>query len=153
MSEEVAFIRKYLEMELLRFPDSFTTSVEIGPGAADALVPRLLLLPLVENALHHAFTGEEASAHLGIHASTRDGQLLLSVHDNGQGMPRGFASSRTAGLGIANTRQRLLACYGEDQAMDFTEGAGHRGTVVQLRMPLRLAPSQGAATEFRESHP
>jgi signal transduction histidine kinase len=136
LRDEIAFINRYLELELLRFPDSFTASVDIGPEAAGALVPRMLLLPLVENALHHGFTGEETAAHLGIVATARNGRLKVTVWDNGQGMPPGWSASNTSGLGLANTRRRLLACYGEDQALEFESGVGV-GTTVHVRMPWR----------------
>ena len=138
LREEVAFIRRYLELELLRFPGSFTTSIEMGPDTADALVPRLVLLPLVENALHHAFSGAEESAHLGIAASAGNGQLRVTVSDNGRGMPGGQPTSDTRGLGVANTRRRLVACYGDEQALEF-ESAEGRGTTVHVRMPWRVA--------------
>ncbi len=138
LHEEVAFIRGYLELELLRFPDSFTTSIELGPETADALVPRMLLLPLVENALHHGFTGAEASAHFGIEASARNGKLRVTVSDNGQGMPTGWSVSNTSGLGVVNTRRRLVACYGEDQALEF-EGRVEGGTLVHVSLPWRVA--------------
>jgi two-component system LytT family sensor kinase len=138
LREEVAFIRRYLELELLRFPGSFTTSIELGSGTADALVPRLVLLPLVENALHHAFSGAEASAHLTIAASARNGHLHVTVSDNARGMPAGAPPPDTRGLGVANTRRRLAACYGDDQALEYDSAPG-RGTSVHMRMPCRVA--------------
>lgn len=137
LGDEIAFIRRYLELELLRFPGSFTTSIEIEPGAAELLVPRMLLLPLVENALHHGFAGHERSAHLGITASTRNGQLCVTVSDNGQGLPHGWSASSSSGLGVNNTIRRLVASYGQRQALEFESRAG-QGTSVRVTMPRRV---------------
>jgi sensor histidine kinase YesM len=141
LRDEIAFIRRYLELELLRFPESFTTSIEVDPAAADALVPRMLLLPLVENALHHAFTGREQGAHLRIAASAQNGQLRVTVSDNGQGLPLGWSAANTSGLGVSNTRRRLIASYGERQTLEFESFAG-KGTSVHVTMP-----SQGLTVE------
>ncbi|MBI3791776.1 MAG: histidine kinase [Gemmatimonadetes bacterium] len=136
LRDEIAFIERYLELEQLRFPGALTTSLAIPADAADALVPRLLLLPLVENALHHGFVDATADARLDITARATGERLLVSVADNGRGFQPDAAGTTGTGQGLANTRQRLATCYGDDQALTFETGAG-RGTTVHVDMPRR----------------
>jgi LytS/YehU family sensor histidine kinase len=144
--EELALLSLYLEIERTRFADRLTIEVECPESAADALVPTLVLQPLVENAIRHAIEPRAAPGRLEVRARRADSRLTLEVADDGPGIlaaggPGAIdaaAIPRSAsGIGLANTRARLQQLY----------GAGHRfalansptgGLVVTLEIPYRI---------------
>ena len=138
LRDEIAFTNRYLAIEQTRFPDTFSSSIDLAAGLEDALVPSFVLQPIIENALHHAFSGADA-AHLSVSASGQNGILRLQVTDNGCGLPASdTAAQRPTGLGLRNTRMRLAAYYGDAQRFELSSEPG-RGTRVVLELPLRTS--------------
>jgi two-component system, LytTR family, sensor kinase len=137
IEEEVDFARQYLEIEEIRFGDRLQVTVDVGPDALGARVPPLILQPLVENAVRHAVLPREAGGKIAIRAERRDGWLTLAVEDDGPGLDSD-ASAR-AGVGLANTRQRLAELYGDlaELAVGRREGGG---VAASIRLPFRAAP-------------
>ncbi|GAA0295918.1 hypothetical protein GCM10009087_02080 [Sphingomonas oligophenolica] len=134
LSEEVGLQRLYLEIEEARFSERMRVIFEIPESLEGALVPALILQPLVENALRHGVGESEAMTVVRICAARRSHRLQLLVDDDGAGWRR----SGGTGLGLNNVRDRLQAHFG-DQA-SFTAGARATGGFrVELELPLELA--------------
>jgi hypothetical protein len=129
LAEELDFIRRYLAIEEVRFPDRLRPEFAVDPAVQGAAVPDLILQPLVENAIRHGLARREAATLLRIAARREGTELVLTVTDDGPG-PGAGAAERAAGVGLANTRERLLAMYGE------------RGRLI-----LSSTPGGGAAAE------
>ena len=131
LRQELDFVDRYLEIEQTRFGDRLRVERRVEPAALDALVPHLVLQPLVENALRHGVAPRRAGATVEIRAARQGGLLTLEVRDDGAGAPAGMAD----GVGLANTRARLERLY----------GAGHRfearpaqpGFAVLVEIPFR----------------
>ena len=138
LSEEVEFASRYLAIEQVRFGDRLAVQVEVAPDADRALVPSLLLQPLVENAIRHAVALREEGGAIRIAATRQDGRLRLSVEDDGGGSGNGDGTGR--GVGLANTRARLAELYGGASSLDVgpAAGGGHR---VSIELPYREARS------------
>src|ERR1051326_258 len=102
LREELDFLRRYIEIMEIRFRDTLNVSVRADDNVLDALVPRLILQPIVENAFEHT------KGLVEIDARKNDGAIVIRVIDNGSGVASGSAE----GVGIANTRARLAALYG-----------------------------------------
>jgi len=136
LREELDFARRYLEVEGIRFEDRLRVAIDVAPDAPlDALVPNLILQPLVENAIRH---GVEARAAAGlVHVEVaREGEMLrLRVTDDGPG-PR--ANGRRGGVGLGNTRERLAHLYGAAHRFELAPGEDG-GAVALVEIPLRLA--------------
>jgi signal transduction histidine kinase len=134
LRDELDFARRYLEVEGIRFEDRLRARIDVAPGAPlDALVPNLILQPLVENAIRH---GVEARAAAGlVHVEVGvDGEMLrLRVTDDGPG-PK--ANGRR-GVGLANTRERLAHLYGARHRFELVAGEDG-GAVATVEVPLRL---------------
>jgi signal transduction histidine kinase len=132
LAEELEFIRGYVEIEQMRLGERLSVSWDIEPGALDALVPSLILQPLVENAIQHGIAAASGPGTLSI-AAYRDGSSLqLQVRDNGPGLARNSADRRQ-GIGLANTRARLHSLYGERHGFDLQAA---EGLTVRLRIPV-----------------
>ena len=141
LAEEFSFLRNYLGIEQERFGENLEVSFEMDPVTADAVLPSLLLQPLIENALKHGLGPKAGKRSLRIiSVSFKDG-VLLDVIDDGVGFPLGNAvpfssESRSAGVGLANTRARLRAVYGDEGRL-VIESAPMQGSRVSLSLPSR----------------
>ncbi|RXK53402.1 sensor histidine kinase [Oleiharenicola lentus] len=133
LRDEVAFIEKYLEIERIRFRDRLTARVDADPAVLDAEVPSLILQPLVENAIRHGTEPRSGQGRVEITARREGDRILLTVRDNGAGIPPGGFTRE--GIGLANTRARLRELYGERH--EFTL-ANHPegGLEVRILIPL-----------------
>jgi LytS/YehU family sensor histidine kinase len=136
LQRELTVLESYIELHRMRHGDRLAVVVDVDRGLLDALVPPLLLQPLVENALRHGLAPRRTAGTVRIAASTRGLRLTLSVADDGVGLPRQFAE----GVGIRNTRTRLQELYGDDYAfVVFAQPSG--GTEARIDIPLhRQAP-------------
>jgi two-component sensor histidine kinase len=136
IAAEIEFARQYLEIEKCRFGDRLHVEITVAPEAARAVVPALILQPLVENAVRHAIAVREESGSVAITASRLDGWLLLGVNDDGPGLAA--ASGSGSGVGLANVKNRLQHHYGDTSAMTFSRNA-MGGLGVMIRVPFREA--------------
>jgi two-component sensor histidine kinase len=139
LGQEIAFLERYLEIMQIRFQDRLEVDVQLGDDARDALVPSLILQPLVENAVKHGVEKISGTGKIRIQARREDDRLVLSVSDNGPG-PSGIQASGEAagegGVGLENIRQRLEQLYGGAQSLVLVE-APDGGTVAQVVIPFR----------------
>ena len=143
LRDELDFLRGYLDIQRVRFQDSLDVEEEIEAGTLEALVPNLILQPLVENAVEHGVSRVEAGAgRLVIRAAREAGRLVLTVADNGPGLSG--AADRAGGVGLRNTRARLDALYGDAQTLTLEPAAG-RGTVATITLPFHTAADLRAA--------
>ncbi len=132
LREEISFIEKYLEIERIRFRDRLEVKFEIDPSVLEAEVPSLILQPLVENAIRHGIEPHVRKGQLVLRARSTPGFVELTVRDNGGGQPPGGFTRE--GIGIGNTRARLLELYGERHRFEL---ANHPdgGLVVRVTIP------------------
>jgi signal transduction histidine kinase len=135
LSDELDFLRKYLEIEQTRFCERLQVHFDVAPEALDALVPNLMLQPLVENALRHGIAPKVGGGRVDISAIPEDGGLLrLEVLDNGVGMsPDSF--DQFQGVGLRNTRSRLQHLYGGHHRFEVRTPAGG-GLAVTIVIPF-----------------
>ena len=136
LSEEIEFLDGYLEIMRTRFGDRLRVDREIDGSVMNALVPRLVLQPLVENAILHGVMTDSSGGRVRIVVQHDDGTIKMSVHDSGPGFADGAAPRE--GIGLGNTRVRLEELYGSNAELTIgtsTEG----GTVVSVSLPYRPA--------------
>lgn len=140
LSREIEFVRNYLEIQQLRFPDRLRFTIQVEPAVLGTMVPSLILQPLAENAVVHGASEEEERVDVTIEArQVIESKLLerwleLSVHNTGGAHSDGEGSG--AHIGTGNTRERLRALYGENCAVEFGSTASG-GFLARLRLPLR----------------
>jgi len=138
LREELKFINLYLRIQQMRFSDRLRINMEIDPASTKALVPNLLLQPIVENALRHGIGRSEANGELTIKSSAENGELRMTVLDNGKGLPANWQLKSSNGIGLANTVARLQQLYGELHRLDI-RNREHGGVEVTVIMPFRTA--------------
>jgi two-component system LytT family sensor kinase len=141
LSQELDFIRSYLEIEQLRFPDRLTVTVDIPSSVLDALVPQFILQPLVENAIRHGIAPNRSAGSVTISAEQRGDRLRLTVRDDGTGLPSG---TPRFGVGLSNTQARLTGLYGGDATLELRNAAsGGVEGVVEIPLRSSLVPATG----------
>lgn len=136
LRDELTFVRRYLAIERVRFEDRLRIVWHVSRAAEDAWVPRLLLQPLVENAIRHAIATSTTASLVEIAARQSGDMLVISVRDDGPGP----ASVRRSGVGLATTRARLVHTYGPAASLTLAH-APEGGAVATARLPyLTTAP-------------
>ncbi len=113
LSEEIVFIKNYLEIEKIRLGERLKISFNIAPESLTAYVPNLVLQPIVENALRHAISKRPDSGKLEISSYLEDGLLHLHVIDDGPGIDLSAPNTGRKGVGIQITKDRLKQLFGE----------------------------------------
>jgi two-component sensor histidine kinase len=135
LRQELDFLRRYLEIQQLRFPDRLRTEFRADPEILEARVPHLVLQPLVENAVVHGFSRRVDVGHVVVEAERVGDRLRLRVLDDGPGFARAAPSSGT-GIGLANTRERLARLYLGDASLSWRDRP-EGGAEVLVDLPFR----------------
>src|SRR5579863_9189262 len=145
LRQEIEALDLYLGTERLRFGERLRLEYAIEEPALEALVPSLLLQPLLENSLKYAVSAREQGGLVRIEGRTRENLLELSVIDDGPGLPDGPPSGDRRGVGLSNTRERLKVLYGD--TCRFAALNAHPGTRVDMALPLETAPPEERALQ------
>ncbi|HAM71167.1 MAG TPA: signlal transduction histidine kinase, LytS [Verrucomicrobiales bacterium] len=139
LGQELSFITGYVSIEQRRFGDRLRLEVGVPGELEEALVPALILQPLVENAIRHGIEPRRGPGLISIEARREDQRLRLVVRDNGRGLPGPDAGSVRRGVGLANTEARLQALYGPEQSFSFGKGEPE-GCRLEISLPFRRHP-------------
>jgi LytS/YehU family sensor histidine kinase len=138
LGSELDALDLYLEIEKVRFSDRLTIQKDVSEEAIDALVPSLILQPLIENAIKYAISPSEAGGTLRISAKVHQQTLMLQVADTGPGLGNGSGEQKSCGVGLANTRERLQQLYGDQQAFTLAPNEP-TGLIVTINIPFEAA--------------
>jgi signal transduction histidine kinase len=135
LAEELSVLERYLELMRARFGERLIVHVAVDEGLDSALVPAMVLQPIVENAVQHGAPPPPQAARVAVRARGEGDRLVLEVQDNGPGLAH---DPLGRGVGLTNTADRLRALYGDAQSLSFHTAPGG-GLIVRMTMPLRLA--------------
>ena len=156
VAQEVETLKLYLEIERMRFEERLRTHFQIEAAAEKALLPSLLLQPLVENAIKYAVSPQEAGAEITIAVQLVGQNLRITVSDTGPGLQSGSASNRlsgvsfdggepvSTGVGLANIRDRLVQAYAEEHRFETMEPA-EGGFTVLIELPFERRETDAPA--------
>ena len=142
LAREMEMLRRYLDIMEVRFQGNLEISIDSDASLDDALVPNLVLQPLVENAFRHGLAALKAIGRVEVRSVRENGDLVLTVRDNGAGP----AKEVRDGVGLANTRARLAQLYGARQRLALTSGEGG-GALVEVRLPYHTTPRHAGARD------
>lgn len=142
LKEEVDFIQLYLSIQKTRFRGTVHHYVAIEPEALDALVPTMILQPIVENAYVHGVAKTIGEAFIGVEAQTHEGQLRICVRNSGKGLAqRSPSETAKERVGVANVKARLELHYGNAHCFElkeFDDGEVQAILLLPLQYPARL---------------
>ncbi len=138
LRQELALLEQYLDIMQVRFQGRLETVVQADPHTLGALVPTLILQPLVENAIRHGIERQREGGRILVETLVRDGMLVLRVTDNGAGLTPSASNggdTTGTGVGLRNTRARLAELYGTKQSFSLSP-APEGGAVAEVSLPL-----------------
>jgi two-component system LytT family sensor kinase len=145
LDAELDFLRKYLDIERVRFADRLVVRFDIAAEALPARVPTLLLQPLVENAIKHGVARRTGAGHIDITARREHDKLWIEVRDDGVGLSEDALIALHKGIGVSTTRARLQHQFGADFRFEFHRLA--QGVAVLVAVPWRVATPAEASQE------
>jgi len=161
VSQEIETLKLYLDIERMRFEDRLRTNFTIEDGTRNALLPSLLLQPLVENAIKYAVGAQESGAEIRIETQLVGQRLRITVSDTGPGLKSQVTDRRlsgvtydggepvSTGVGLANIRERLEQAYGESHQFDIVEPDGG-GFAVVIEIPFDKQERVEGAPELQQ---
>ncbi|MES2179673.1 MAG: histidine kinase [Gemmatimonadota bacterium] len=135
LRKELELLQQYLEIMQVRFQGRLDVVTNADSRTLDALVPTLVLQPLVENAIKHGIEPQRDGGRITIETRLDGGRVTLSVRDDGHGIPASVTSVASTGVGLRNTRARLSQLYGEHQSFELAASASG-GTVATVTIPF-----------------
>lgn len=138
LDRELDLLKRYLDIMEVRFQGRLEVVMDIDDSLRTALVPNLILQPLVENALKHGASPVETTSRIEVRAArSNDGEsVVLGVRDNGPGPGQAVSDS---GVGLRNTTQRLIRLYGRRQNFSLRHADGG-GTIAEVTLPYHTTP-------------
>ena len=139
---EVENIKSYLTIQKMRYEDKLSWRVDVPPGLLGLMTPKLILQPIVENAVYHGVKMSQAGGEIAISARTEGERLTITIADSGVGMtaeqleqlfvPR---PDTDRGIGVINDNNRIRLCFGEEYGLHYFSAPGE-GTRVEIWLPV-----------------
>lgn len=134
LNEELELLTHYISIQAERFGDRLAFEVRADEEAGPALVPCMLLQPLVENSIIHGFSGDKKSGRVSVRVSLKDGRVKASVSDDGCGFDLSALQARTDKIGLHSSRLRLEHYFGQEAAFTIKSAPGS-GTSIEMSFP------------------
>jgi LytS/YehU family sensor histidine kinase len=136
LEREIEFLRLYVETMKARFEERLEVEIDASAETRGAMVPPLVLQPLVENSIKHGADGQTSKVHVEVRAARENGSLRLEVRDHGSGL----SGMTRRGIGLSTTAERLERLYGGTHRLDLRNADGG-GLIVTLQVPFHVDPN------------
>ena len=152
VGDELQHARSYLAIQKYRYKNKFTSYFEVEPDIEQYKTIKLVIQPLIENAIYYGMEYMDGEGEIHIRAYTRDQDLYLEVEDNGPGMPEEQvehlltggekARKKGSGIGLKNVNQRIQLYFGTQYGLEI-ESEPDEGTVVRIHIPKTTEEEAG----------
>jgi two-component system LytT family sensor kinase len=139
LAEELAFLDHYVTIQKIRFAENLRIDIQVAPEVKYALVPCLIVQPLVENAIRHGISRRASGGTVTVTAGRDANQVEIRVADDGVGLPPGWALETSSGMGLSVTRERILGLHPDGNSSFSVRPRSGGGTEVEISLPLRFA--------------
>lgn len=136
VGKEMSILNKYIDIMQTRFSDHLSVESVITEKAKEALIPSMLLQPLVENSFEHGFSYDHTNLSVKISISTTEKWLIIQIQNNGASIA---LNSTDSGLGIRNVQERLETLYGDNFEFSFSNLNKEQGVITEIKIPLAAA--------------
>jgi two-component system sensor histidine kinase YesM len=152
VDQEIRHLETYLYIINFRYRDRIICKVNVAKGVRDIPIPKLILQPIVENAIIHGIEKQVGLGEISIRIEKKDRLLVINVSDNGRGIDpeeirrtlKGGDDSHR-GFALKNIDRRIKLCYGEEYGLEFSSEPG-KGTEVKLSIPLKVKEKESEAS-------
>jgi signal transduction histidine kinase len=139
LAEELAFLDHYLAIQKIRFAENLRIEIQVTPEVKYALVPCLIVQPLVENAIRHGISPRASGGTVTVLAERGPNQVKIRVADDGVGLPPGWTLETSSGMGLSVTRERIVGLHPDGNSRFSVRPRAGGGTEVEISLPLRFA--------------
>jgi len=150
LSRELTMLQKYIDIQQMRFRDRLQVEMDIAPNTLSALVPNMVLQPLVENAIRHGIGPRRAPGQVRISSRQVFDELWMEICDDGIGLTRFDGSIPCEGVGLRNTRARLQQLYNHDHRLILEDAPGG-GCMVKIHIPFRTYSEEVSTRDAHSS--
>ena len=140
LSSEFAMVRDYLAIQKVRFEDRLDFKIDLPADCEEAMLPVLILQPIIENAVKHGQNRKTAVCHVSISARRHRDRLVLTIVDNGPGFSN--LSDIDAGAGLSLIRERLSTHYGQEAQL-MLSNSNAKGAMITISVPCEIEQSFG----------
>lgn len=137
LAEEMAFLDHYLAIQRIRFDANLRIETHVASEVKYALVPCLIVQPIVENAIRHGISSRASGGEISVSAERNRDRVEIRVIDDGIGLPHGWTLETSKGLGLSITRERIAALYPNGDSHFAVKRRNEGGTEVEISLPLR----------------
>src|SRR5579863_2867528 len=139
LAEELAFLDHYVAIQKIRFADRLRIEIQVNPEVKYALVPCLIVQPLVENAIRHGISRRDSGGTVTVTAERGAYHVEIRVADDGVGLPPGWTPESSLGTGLSVTRERILGLHPDGNSRFVVRPRHGGGAEVEISLPLRFA--------------
>jgi two-component system LytT family sensor kinase len=139
LAEELAFLDHYVSIQKIRFAENLRIEIQVTPEVKYALVPCLIVQPLVENAIRHGISRRASGGTVTVIAERAQDQVEIRVADDGVGLPPGWTLETSSGMGLSVTRERIVGLHPDGNSRFTVRPRTGGGTEVEISLPLRFA--------------
>lgn len=142
LAEELAFLDHYVAIQKIRFADNLRIEIQVVPEVKYALVPSLIVQPLVENAIRHGVSRRASGGTVTVLAERDANQLHIRITDDGVGLPPGWTLETSSGTGLSVTQERIVGLHPNGNSSFSVRPRAGGGTEADISLPLRFAGAQ-----------
>jgi two-component system LytT family sensor kinase len=146
LAEEIAFLDHYVAIQKIRFAENLRIEIQVAPGVKYALVPCLIVQPLVENAIRHGISRRASGGVVTVIAERVQNQIEIRVTDDGVGLPPGWTLETSSGTGLSVTRERIVGLHPGGNSRFTVQPRATGGTDVVISLPLRFLGEPASAS-------
>jgi two-component system LytT family sensor kinase len=139
LAEELAFLDHYIAIQKIRFAENLRIEIQVAPEVKYALIPCLIVQPLVENAIRHGISRRASGGTVTVIAESGPQQVEIRVVDDGVGLPPGWTLETSSGMGLSVTRERIVGLHPDGNSSFSVLPRTGGGTEVKISLPLRFA--------------
>jgi two-component system LytT family sensor kinase len=139
LAEELAFLDHYVAIQKIRFGENFRIEIQVDSEVKYALVPCLIVQPLVENAIRHGISRRGSGGTVTVTAERATNHVEIRVADDGVGLPPGWTLQSSLGTGLSVTRERIFGLHPDGNSRFLVGPRNGGGTEVKISLPLRFA--------------
>lgn len=137
LRDELDFLKLYLEIQQTLLQDRLKVVWRVLPDTLDAIVPNMILQPLVENSIRHGIAPLISGGTIKIIVTQEDQWLTVRIFDDGAGIDPNNKKTRQFGIGVGNTKKRLRHLYGKDHEFSLMPASEGKGAVAFLKIPFK----------------
>lgn len=142
LSQELNLLNKYLDIKSIRFYDHLTIKTNVQENINDALIPNMLIQPIIENSFKHGYSYNHTNLEIELNIYKKEGQLIIEIKNNGKSFETSISQLKIRGVGLKNTINRLKTLYGNNYKFSMANNGNNKGVITQIIIPFELAEAK-----------